>query len=965
MANEIKGLTVEISGDVRPLTSALKEAEAPSKEVQAELKSINAALKLDPSNIVLLTQKQKLLGQQTEAVKKKMDVLTLAKEQAEKALADGNGSEEALRAIQREIAFVESKLKRLESQSKTTDEKLLSAGESGKDGMDKTGSAADGAKKKVKDVGDAADGASGKVSSFGDVLKGSLAADAIKSAAEAAIDAIGEIGERVTESLDTVGDLDDNAQKVGMSAEALQEWQYAAKMSGLESETLVKALEKQQKSFADAKSGSASLVETYKALGVNLDGLRTSEEALDQVIDALSDLEDETERDALANDIFGKSYAELAPLFNHGSEQIKQYRQQAHELGLVLDNETVQAFAETGDAVDTLSSLVDTTQSRIVAGMLPALKETASVLQAKLNAPATQRELEKLGKSAGKLISSATELGLKLLPKLADAMAFISRNGKTLAVTAAALVVAFKGFSIVNTAKTAVAGLTTKIRGLNTAIASNPIGLFLTALASLIAIIAAAKMANDELNASIRDTYKDSIEAANAAAESRKQLGQSMDDERDHVNDLLTELDDLVESSGKVKESQEARVEYILGELSAATGEEILMVDGVIQKYDELTDAIHNSLMMRQAEDWLNNTQTDYETAKTQIGSLEKDEDGNYVGGSLAAVEDYRQGVALLREYVALQQEQVDNGGYASAELDAKREELIAYAEETGHDEFDPTNLLGYKSIAEMRDILNSAEKAYTEALSLYDNNVSLAGQYEAVQEGVWAQDVEATTSALETAKKGFLEAETASMASLVQQRDAAIADFQTYKEWAAEDGSAVTQGQLVESANDALTAAQEVLDWINLNPGNYNNAQLQTAITSVQEMSDELLRLTEGADFLSTRADDYPNIFPGFEYNPLRRTATALIGGWYAADGEYQGYSSAAQSGSSNPSVTSADISEISAHLTEIERRIEAIDPTLVLDDGTLIAKTDTALGRIASRGKRSAFAVNEEYIY
>lgn len=62
MANNIRGITVEIGGNTGPLTSALKDVNKTSSDLQRELSEVNKQLKFDPTNTTLLAQKQDLLA---------------------------------------------------------------------------------------------------------------------------------------------------------------------------------------------------------------------------------------------------------------------------------------------------------------------------------------------------------------------------------------------------------------------------------------------------------------------------------------------------------------------------------------------------------------------------------------------------------------------------------------------------------------------------------------------------------------------------------------------------------------------------------------------------------------------------------------------------------------------------------------------------------------------------------------
>jgi hypothetical protein len=153
---------------------------------------------------------------------------------------------------------------------------------------------------------------------------------------------------------DYASGIDDASQRTGVAAEEFQKYAYAAKLSGIETEGMEKAMIKQQKAFSDAREGSKTAAAAYTRLGININDIGSSGDAFDAVIASLADMKDETIRNALANDIFGKSYADLGPLLNEGSAGINKLKQEAVDLGTVMSEGAVKAGARFGDTLDSL-----------------------------------------------------------------------------------------------------------------------------------------------------------------------------------------------------------------------------------------------------------------------------------------------------------------------------------------------------------------------------------------------------------------------------------------------------------------------------------------------------------------------------------------------------------------------------------------------------------------------------------
>lgn len=218
--------------------------------------------------------------------------------------------------------------------------------------------------------------------SFGNVAKKTMQiGTAVVGAATTVVGGITAMAKNVA---DQAGAIDDAAKKVGTSAEEYQKWAYAAKLGGMETSKLEALMVKQQKAFSDAKEGSKSMSEAYQRLGIDINSIGSSGDAFNQVIAKLADMEDATTRNALANDIFGKSYADLAPMLAEGSAGIEAWRQECEDLGGVLSTEAVTAGADFGDMVDRVKTAFSGMFNKIVANVLPILSTFFEMIIANL-----------------------------------------------------------------------------------------------------------------------------------------------------------------------------------------------------------------------------------------------------------------------------------------------------------------------------------------------------------------------------------------------------------------------------------------------------------------------------------------------------------------------------------------------------------------------------------------------------
>lgn len=209
--------------------------------------------------------------------------------------------------------------------------------------------------------------ASEQTTTFGDVLKANLISEAIVSGLKKLADGVKEVAENMKEGfLGAVQWADDLAAlsvQTGISTSTLQEWEYAAGLLDVDVNTLTKSNQKLIKSMSSAAGGSQQQADAFAKLGVSITDsnghLRDSESVLYDVVDALGGIDNETERDALAMELLGKSAQELNPLIEAGSDALKAFGDEAQETGYVLDEDAISKLNETQDAMDRLKNAGD------------------------------------------------------------------------------------------------------------------------------------------------------------------------------------------------------------------------------------------------------------------------------------------------------------------------------------------------------------------------------------------------------------------------------------------------------------------------------------------------------------------------------------------------------------------------------------------------------------------------------
>ena len=167
-------------------------------------------------------------------------------------------------------------------------------------------------------------------------------------------------------------DLNTLSKQTGLSTEQLQKMQYAANLVDVDVETITGSLTKLTKKMA----GSS---DAFDKLGVSVRDsngqLRKNEDVFNEVINALGKIENETERDALAMDIFGKSAQELNPLILGGADALKEYGDQAEKAGLILSQDALDGLNKYNDSLDTLKANTKAAGNVIATSFAPKLQQ--------------------------------------------------------------------------------------------------------------------------------------------------------------------------------------------------------------------------------------------------------------------------------------------------------------------------------------------------------------------------------------------------------------------------------------------------------------------------------------------------------------------------------------------------------------------------------------------------------------
>ena len=197
-------------------------------------------------------------------------------------------------------------------------------------------------------VGEARQGMEGLASRAG-IAGSALSAFGFVGVALAAV--LGTVAIAATAAFAAMGDaaaLTDTADRIGVTVERLQEWRYVADEAGLDAAKLEGGMERLNGVLGRFKMGigDGKLKPVFEELGITkeqLDDIETSDQLLNLLADTLGQVEDRAKQVALARSL---GIEELLPALRLGSQGLADLRDEAHELGLVMSEETVAALDE-------------------------------------------------------------------------------------------------------------------------------------------------------------------------------------------------------------------------------------------------------------------------------------------------------------------------------------------------------------------------------------------------------------------------------------------------------------------------------------------------------------------------------------------------------------------------------------------------------------------------------------------
>lgn len=271
------------------------------------------------------------------------------------------------------------------------------------------------------------------VKSLGSKLSGALktglktAATGMATIAGSAVVAGKKIYDSAQQTADYGDEVDKMSQKLGLSAKSYQEWDYVLGQAGVEITSMTTGMKTLTNQIDKAKNGDEDATNRFKKLGLSISDLKTmsQEDIFSKVISGMQSMSDSTDRAALANQIFGKSGQNLAPLFNETAASTEKLKKKANELGFVMSDSGVKSSAAFKDSLDTLKRSFTGAKNNILGELLPSITLVMDGMS-KL-AAGTDGASESIKKGASGIVKSLanalpglTEIGTSLIEAIAE-----------------------------------------------------------------------------------------------------------------------------------------------------------------------------------------------------------------------------------------------------------------------------------------------------------------------------------------------------------------------------------------------------------------------------------------------------------------------------------------------------------------------------------------------------------------
>lgn len=359
-----------LSGE-KEYKQAISEIGSGMKVLDSEMRKVSSAYAQNADSVEALNAKNDVLGRKISTQTEKIEYLRAALQQSAEKYGE---ADKRTMQWQTSLNNAEAELNNLNNQ---LDENKQKIADSGKE-MGNLGDVVNGLTSKLGIQ--LPDGMKSSMNAMGSLDASSLALAGGFAAVAAAIVKVEKAMISMTkESASFADNIITLSMQTGQSTQQLQEFAYASELIDVSVDTLQGSLTKLTNNMQDTMNGTGNAKASFEALGVsvtNADGsMRSANDVFYETIDALGQVKNETERDAMSMDIFGRSAQDLNPLIIQGSKTLKAYADEAHNMGYVLDDEALSALGAVDDAYQRLQKTQEGVKNQLAVEFAPYLEE--------------------------------------------------------------------------------------------------------------------------------------------------------------------------------------------------------------------------------------------------------------------------------------------------------------------------------------------------------------------------------------------------------------------------------------------------------------------------------------------------------------------------------------------------------------------------------------------------------------
>lgn len=377
MAGRSIKTTVELDGEAK-YRQSLNSINQALRVSSSEMGAVTSAYDKNNASVDDLTKKGDVLAKQIEQQTQKQQILNAAitdakvayeaavKKAAEMAAEYGENSKQAQDAA-KAVADAEKAVNGYEIQANNATKTLNNM----KRQQDENNKAIDELNNKnTNGLASKFEKLSENAKKFGSAA--AAAAGAIAAVGTAAAGAVKGVVDMANQTAQLGDNIDKSSQKLGVSAEFYQEWDAVLQHSG----TSMDAMSATFKKLATASQGATDKQRAaFEQLGLSMEQVQnmSAEELFTAVVGQLQQMEDSTERTALATTLLGKGAQELGPLLNTSAEDTQKMIDEVNRLGGVMSNEAVKASTTYQDTLQDLQTAVSGIKNTLAAEVMPII----------------------------------------------------------------------------------------------------------------------------------------------------------------------------------------------------------------------------------------------------------------------------------------------------------------------------------------------------------------------------------------------------------------------------------------------------------------------------------------------------------------------------------------------------------------------------------------------------------------